>query len=154
MSRITALLAAMMCASTVATASDESLTNNWLLAKYDLNGDARITQKEIISKKRHIFRQLDNDNNGGISFNEYESMDITKREALLKSRFNKLDLDQSGTITEHEYCTYMGLFNSIDSDGDGALTSKEMDTKEVGMTQANTNNTRCLLWFCIRTALD
>lgn len=122
---------------------------NWLLAKYDLNGDAQITLNEVASKKRNIFKYMDTDDDGTVSFEEYETMDIVKRDALLKARFNKLDLDHDGTLTEKEYCNYLGLFKSIDSDGNGTLTSAEMVTE-----QEKVQKTHCLLWFCVRTELD
>ncbi|TQV79494.1 hypothetical protein FKG94_11545 [Exilibacterium tricleocarpae] len=122
---------------------------NWLLAKYDLNGDSQITQSEITSKKRNIFKHMDNDNDGGVTFDEYENMDVAKRQALLRSRFNKLDIDQNGRLTEAEYTNYMGMFDSIDSDGDGTLTSVEM-----GVGEAQAKETHCLLWFCFRSSLD
>ncbi len=124
--------------------------NNWLLAKYDLNGDARITQDEITSKKLNIFRHMDNDGDGGVSFDEYENMDSAKRFALLKSRFAKLDSDHDGRVSEDEYCSYMGLFADIDSNGDGTLTSDEMNPQEEHEAQV----TRCLWWFCLRTEAD
>jgi len=151
-SLVQAILVLGLIGGVIATAAetDERYGHeNWLLAKYDLNGDGRITHKEITSKKRNIFKYMDSDDDGGITFKEYESMDIAKREALLKSRFNKLDLDQDARISEKEYCNYMGLFDSIDSDGDGILTSTEM-----GTGQSKTTSTKCVLWFCLRTQLD
>jgi Ca2+-binding EF-hand superfamily protein len=146
--KIAALTMFLTCAAGVVSAADSG-ENGWLLAKYDLNGDERITQTEITSKKRNIFKHMDSDSDGGISFNEYESMDMTKRQTLLKSRFNKLDLDQDGRLTENEYCNYMGMFDSIDSDGNGELTSVEM-----GVEKAENTSTHCLLWFCVRSELD
>ncbi len=144
-----ALLAMTSIVWVINPVAAEDHNHDWLLAKYDLNGDTQITQNEVVSKKRNIFKHMDSDNDGGINFQEYETMDITKREVLLKARFNKLDLDQDGRVTEEEYCDYMGLFASIDSDGDGTLT-----TSEIGTRQTQNTTTRCLLWFCIRSELD
>ena len=154
MNKVLAVTALLMLAAwkvnSVAIA-DESISpqDNWLLAKYDLNGDSRITQNEITSKKRNIFKHMDDDNDGGVSFDEYENMDAAKRQALLRSRFNKLDVDQDGRLTEAEYTNFMGMFDSIDSDGDGTLTSLEM-----GVGDIQSKDPVCLLWFCFRSSLD
>lgn len=134
-----------------ATAQDSDYQGgNWLLAKYDLNGDHRITQDEIASKKLSIFRHMDADGDGGVSFDEYETMDSAKRFALLKARFLKLDSDHDGRVSEAEYSSYMGLFANIDSNGDGTLTADEMGVKESREAYV----TRCLWWFCLRTDVD
>ena len=147
---VTGSVALMLWSLSVAVAEEGFNTQeNWLLAKYDLNGDVRITQNEITSKKRNIFKHMDGDSDGGVSFEEYENMDVAKRQALLRSRFNKLDVDKDGRLTEAEYTKYMGMFDSIDSDGDGALTSVEM-----GVGQVETSDTHCLLWFCFRSSID
>ena len=122
--------------------------NHWLLAKYDLNGDARITTDEIASKKLNIFRVMDDDRNGGVSFDEYKNVDDIKRQSLLKARFSKLDRNNDGKVSETEYSSYLGLFASIDSNGDGALTSDEMVEKK----PVSSYDTRCVMWFCLRTA--
>ena len=147
---VTGSVALMLWGLSVAVAEEGfNAQENWLLAKYDLNGDARITQNEITSKKRTIFHHMDSDSDGGVSFKEYENMDVAKRQALLRSRFNKLDVDQDGQLTEAEYTNYMGMFDSIDSDGDGTLTSVEM-----GVSQVENKEPHCLLWFCFRPSLD
>mgnify|MGYP000190879026 CR=1 FL=1 len=129
--------------------SDYQSTDQWLLAKYDLNGDARITEKEVSDKKRRLFTRMDTDNDGGVNFDEYEQMDIAKRQALLLSRFNKLDDDRDGRVSAAEYGSFLGMFRSIDSDGDGTLTAMEMGGHQVSRTQV----TRCFLWLCVRGSL-
>ncbi len=125
-------------------------TAPWLLAKYDLNGDAKITQAEVAQKKQLLFSRMDSDKNGDISFAEYQLTDQARRQALLQARFNKLDEDHNGQVSEQEYASFLGMFNSFDSNGDGSLTSQE-----VALTPENgAQITRCLLWFCLRTDLQ
>jgi hypothetical protein len=124
--------------------------DNWLLAKYDSNGDSQITLDEITSKKLNIFKHMDLDNDGGVSFKEYESLDLAKRKALLTARFIKLDTDHNGKVTQKEYSSYMGMFASIDSNGDGALTEAEINSGN----QADAYISHCLWMFCFRTKLD
>jgi len=129
--------------------SDYQSTDQWLLAKYDLNGDSRITEQEVCDKKQRIFTRMDADSDGGVNFEEYEKMDAVKRQALLHSRFNKLDEDHDGRVSSAEYGSFLGMFRSIDSDGDGTLTAVEMGGNQVARTQV----TRCFLWLCVRGSL-
>lgn len=123
---------------------------HWLLAKYDANGDARITQREVTDKKLNLFERMDGDENGGISFDEYEHTDSSKRKALLKARFVKLDLNQDGLVTQDEYSSYLGMFTSIDRNGDGTLTANEIGVETAAPAQV----AHCLLWFCVRRELS
>ncbi len=134
------------------SAAAEQFDNQWLLAKYDLNGDDIITQDEIAVKKSVIFRRLDRDNDGGVSFDEYETADASRRHTILKARFGKLDVNRDGVVSDEEYRNYMGMFASIDQDGDGALSTYEVSPATP--QQAKDDSTRCLLWFCIKTQLD
>lgn len=123
---------------------------NRLLSKYDLNGDLSITQDEIKSKKLNVFRYLDNDKDGSVSFSEYESSDAARRVNLLKSRFAKIDADGDGIVTEAEYSHFLGQFESLDSNGDGSLSSEEVSVAQA----SDESNSHCLFWFCFRTSLD
>ncbi|MGH1372830.1 MAG: EF-hand domain-containing protein [Cellvibrionaceae bacterium] len=144
----TALLAGLSMLLAPTVLAQESAP--WLLAKYDLNGDAQITQAEVAEKKQRLFLRMDEDNDGDVSFAEYQLTDQARRAALLKARFNKLDEDHNGRVSEQEYASFLGMFNSFDSNGDGSLTGQEVDLSSEQSAQI----TRCLLWFCLRTDLQ
>jgi len=145
------LVASVVFMTSSVQADDYDHSNGqWLIAKYDLNGDTMITRDEVKTKRQAIFRYMDADSDGGVSFKEYVTLDAIKRQALLKARYNKLDLDQDGRVTTAEYKAYKGLFASIDSDGDGALSATEIGSKAVAKKSPATH---CLLWFCVRTKL-
>lgn len=130
--------------------TSSSLDSQWLLSKYDLNGDASITQDEVSNKRQSIFTYMDADGDSKISFQEYVTLDNLKRQTILKARFNKLDTNHDGEVSQEEYRSYSGLFNSIDSDGNGKLTPSEISQSKV---KAKQSSTHCLLWFCMRTSL-
>lgn len=120
----------------------------WLLSKYDRDGDQKISQQEVMAHKQSLFAKLDTNGNGDVEFSEYQSADQERRRALLKARFAKLDSDHSGSVSAAEYASYMGLFNSIDSDGDGSVTRQEM-----GGDASDLYITRCLFWLCLKTPM-
>lgn len=126
----------------------------WLLAKYDTNGDQVITMDEISVRREKLFARLDVDADGLVSFAEYQSLDVQKRELLLKARFDKLDLDHDGEVSAEEYSSYLGSFDRFDTDGDGRLTQQEMTERRVAAVEKSAGDTRCLLWLCVRTSLD
>lgn len=137
-----------------AQANDVGSSELWLLAKYDTNGDQVITMDEISHRREKLFARLDADADGQVTFAEYQTLDIEKRELLLKARFDKLDLDHDGDVSADEYSSYLGSFDRFDSDGDGRLTQEEMESKQVAAVSKTGKDTRCLLWICVRSSLD
>ncbi|BFM12891.1 hypothetical protein R50072_30440 [Simiduia litorea] len=123
-------------------------SHSWLLAKYDLNGDSQISQEEISAKKLDIFRLMDLNVSGGVSYDEYAQIDSARRTLILKARFNKLDGDKDGEVTEAEYSSFLGQFSSIDANGDGMLDSTEMAPLD------DEYKTHCFYWFCLRLEND
>ncbi|WYH48082.1 hypothetical protein WKW49_12920 [Teredinibacter turnerae] len=129
--------------------------DQWLLAKYDENGDNIITVDEISEKRKQIFERMDGDGTGDVSFGEYRQLDQAKREMLLKARFNKLDLDQDGVLSGEEYVSYLGSFERFDQNGDGSITSEEIASPGSGdrsgwLSKKVKEDVSCLLWFCVR----
>lgn len=136
--------------------SDPSASGLWLLAKYDVDGDKQISVMEIGEKREKMFNHMDKDEDGEVSFNEYQTLDSRRRELVLKARFNKLDINQDGTVDAEEYRSYVGSFDRFDRNGDGKITSGEMKkTKVAGLKQKEAgdgSSQRCLLWVCVRSS--
>jgi len=130
----------------------------WLLAKYDVNGDKVISMGEISDKRQKLFTNMDYDQSGDVNFDEYAKLDSKKRRLLLKARFQKLDLNMDGEVSNEEYSSYIGSFDRYDLNGDGNLTAAEMKGKdsknEKPVAKKDTvANAKCLLWVCIRPSI-
>lgn len=160
--RIAQLLCIVACTAVASVYADEGTSKNeqWLLAKYDVNGDKVISIDEISEKRQKLYASMDLDADGGVTFGEYEYVDGVKRQMLLKARFNKLDLDQDGKLSSSEYCSYLGSFDRFDQDGDGNITTSEIDSSKAKIDSArktaeveSEEDTSCLLWFCFRSSL-
>lgn len=151
------VLGAVLAAVNVAAAEEAMVdsTEMWLLAKYDMNGDQVISMSEITNKRDKMFGYMDDDADGIVSFDEYQGLDVRRRQQLLKARFNKLDIDHDNQLSADEYRSYLGSFGAIDSNGDGRITQNEiLPPTEVNAPVAATPATRCLLWVCVRTQLN
>lgn len=134
-----------------AKAQDDTL-DYWLLAKYDTNGDRTISVDEISRKRERVFSMMDGNADGEVSLEEYQWLDIRKREMIVAARFNKLDLDGDGVLTGEEYTAYAGAFFDIDSDGNGKLSAQEikkLSKERVSATQANVDH-KCIWRFCYK----
>lgn len=128
--------------------------DRWLIAKYDADGDHAISVDEVSVKREKLFSYMDGDEDGQVSFDEYQYLDIRKRQLLLQARFDKLDLNRDGKLSGAEYSSYLGSFERFDQDGDGYLSSSEMAGREPLQADAKeANDEYCLLWVCLRSSI-
>lgn len=135
-----------------ATAQGEgAITERWLIAKYDMNGDQEISVDEVSAKREKLFGYMDGDADGEVSFSEYQELDISKRQLLLQARFDKLDLNHDGRLNAAEYSSYLGSFDSFDQNGDGYISPDEMSRPLP--TEASADDSFCLLWLCVRSSI-
>lgn len=135
--------------SNAAVAEESTKESSRLLAKYDANGDQVISLREVEDKRKRVFTHMDSDQDGDVSFAEYENVDKAKRAPLLKARFQMLDLNRDGRLTGEEYASYLGSFDRLDQNKDGRLSGQEMQKAPKSIEQKN-DAEHCLLWFCVR----
>ncbi|MDZ7923390.1 MAG: hypothetical protein U5M23_04885 [Marinagarivorans sp.] len=156
------LAGVVMIMATQAVSADEAnygvgtkAADQWLMAKYDSNGDSAITAEEISQKRERMFSAMDDDGDGIVSLDEYELLDVKKRALIVKSRFAKLDKNGDGQLTDDEYVGYYGSFGAFDLDGDGNITSAEMklDPKYTKAKLQTADGSKCLLWLCVRASI-
>lgn len=127
--------------------------DQWLLAKYDTNGDRVISLDEVSGKRAKLFGYMDDDQDGQVSFDEYQHLDTRKRQLLLRARFEKLDLDGDGELSSAEYGSYLGSFERFDRNGDGYISPEEMAGRPLAKDDAPEDQPYCVLWVCLRSSI-
>lgn len=144
--------------SVMAETTQKDNKGTWLLAKYDNNGDKVISLNEINTKRKEMHSAIDIDEDGQVSFEEYQSVDSVKRTSLLKKQFKNLDVDKNGRLSDQEYSAYQGNFDRFDLNKDGKITRAEMksaqNSKSSKIKGDDSPEHRCLLWLCVRSNLD
>ncbi len=122
----------------------------WLLARYDVNGDQIISVEEISQKRDKVFGTMELNQEGTVSLAEFTQIDEIKRQPIITARFSKLDADKNGTVSQEEYRSYQGSFKQFDLDGNGKITSAEIDAGPRPAPEKPASKTHCLLWVCVR----
>lgn len=137
------------------TAAQPKVQSNseWLLARYDVNGDQIISSEEISQKRDKVFGKMDLNQDGIVSMDEFIHIDELKRQPIITARFGKLDSDRDGVVSKAEYRNYLGSFKQFDQDGNGQITSAELDSSPPIEQAKPSAKTHCLLWVCVRGSI-
>ena len=149
----------VMAWSTSSSADERDIvakqTEQWLMAKYDTNGDSIISVDEISQKREKMFSYMDDNGDGRVSIDEYALLDAKKRALIVRARFTKLDANADGILTDEEYIEYYGSFGAFDLDGNGKITSDEINSEtSVPSTQvAASPEPKCFVWLCVRSSV-
>ncbi|MCP4700420.1 MAG: hypothetical protein GY862_26750 [Gammaproteobacteria bacterium] len=103
-------------------------------ARFDSNGDGRVTREEMQAARAEAFRQGDSDANGALSLAELQTLQAKRKEERLAAGYAYLDSDSDGAITAAEFVNgrpggtetaTTALFNLTDSDDSGTLSFDE-----------------------------
>ena len=111
----------------------------------DVNEDGKISDDEAAAMRESVFYAMDADDNGELTVEEYMGVRMGpgagnddddgenrprrmegKRQEAKKARFEPMDADKNGTVSQAEWMT-AGLerFKAADADGDGTVTPWE-----------------------------
>ncbi len=80
---------------------------NRLMTRFDINQDGQITLKEVQSQRTADFQEMDADQNGGVSLEEFEAYTTQRweerRQQRLDEGFNAADTDGDGVLSQAEF---------------------------------------------------
>lgn len=105
------------------------------LMKYDADHDGILTRTELLTGLKTEFDAYDKDRNNCLSVDEVRAINQQRVQLDASQATPLVDWNQDGCIDFHEYSgAALSLFDSLDTDGDGQLTAKELNpsTKSPG----------------------
>lgn len=96
------------------------------MTEVDTDGDGKVSKAEAEAAREAHFKTADLDGNGTVSFEEFEAMAERRLQMKLKRRFKRSDKNGDGVLTSEELETHRGgHFDKIDKDGDGEISEEE-----------------------------
>jgi EF hand domain-containing protein len=100
---------------------------NVALMKYDSNHDGVLTRAELLAGLKAEFDAYDTDHNNCLAADEVRAINQARVKQDASQATPLVDWNQDGCIDIHEYSgTAISLFDSLDTNGDGQLTAKEI----------------------------
>ena len=94
---------------------------------YDADKDGKLTQAEIDEGRAAQVTRFDADGDGALSLQEYEGLWLEAMRARMVDRFQALDEDGDGVVTQSEFAEpFARLVTFMDRNDDGALSRADM----------------------------
>jgi len=101
---------------------------NAALMKYDASHDGVLTRAELLAGLKEEFSAYDTDHNNCLGVDEVRAINQARVKQDASQATPLVDWNQDGCIDFHEYSgATISLFDSLDTDGDGQLTAKEIN---------------------------
>jgi len=100
------------------------------LMKYDANHDGILTRAELLAGVKAEFEGYDTNHDNCLSTDEVREINQQRVRQDASQATPLVDWNQDGCIDFHEYSgPSLSLFDSLDTNGDGQLTAKEISPR-------------------------
>lgn len=106
-----------------AASAAEGRSKHW--DKLDADGDGKVSLSEMDERQRAFFAEADADGDGAISKEEMRAHMKAKRGERRAKMIGDADGDGSVTRAEYDLATSQ-RFDKLDADGDGVISEEEM----------------------------
>ena len=94
-----------------------------LLDAYDTNGDGKLTQAEIDQARAGRFADFDTNGDGKLSLEEYQALWMDAMRERMVDRFQSLDNDGDAAVTTEEFGKpYKRIVQRMDRNEDGEIS--------------------------------
>lgn len=124
------LFSALVIFSGSSLAGSEHHGKGRFMALFDTNGDDVVTGEEFKAAAAERFKKMDSDSSGTVTLEEFRTYLAEKRQKWTTMKFQKIDTDKDGNVSEAEYLDYkhqkaQRRFNYMDKDGNGIISEEE-----------------------------
>lgn len=97
-----------------------------MMERFDLNEDGQITREEIVQVRDEKLKQFDADQSGSLSLNEFEGLWLDIVRERMVDRFQKLDGDGDGEVTQSEIDKRLSrMVERMDRNEDGVIDKND-----------------------------
>jgi hypothetical protein len=133
MKTATAALATILVAVVAPAAIAQPLAGGGILGQLDVDRDGKITRQESAEARERLFVRLDSNGDGVVDQDEVEQarQAILDRaamaEARLSNQWKRMDKDRDGKVSAAEFQARTVMFDLADRNGDGVVTTEEID---------------------------
>jgi len=123
----------MLLAMAAPAAIAQPLAGAGILGQLDVDHDGKITKQETVDARERLFVRLDSNGDGVVDQDEVEQarQAILDRaaiaEARLSNQWKRMDKDRDGKVSAAEFQARTVMFDLADRNGDGVVTTEEID---------------------------
>ena len=104
-----------------------------MFERFDANGDGQVTRAEIESTRQTMFGGADNNSDSNLDLQEFEGLWLNHMRPRMVDKFQMLDNDGDGQITEAEFAKPIAhMAERLDRNDDGVIEMKELKRKHFG----------------------
>jgi hypothetical protein len=104
-----------------------------MFERFDTNSDGRVTKDEIEITRQAMFGGADGNNDSMLTLDEFEGLWLDHLRPRMVDKFQKLDNDGDGQVTETEFAKPMDrVAGWLDKNDDGVIEMKELKRGHFG----------------------